>query len=311
MLPRWKLGVRQGLDVVEIETAASKAAIALQGAQVLSFVPRGGQDWLWVSERARWAAGAALRGGIPLCFPWFGPYNQTGTLGGFPGPPATTPLGEAQLRQRATQPGFPAHGFARTRAWRFTGARESNGDVAVELALSDDDATAKLFPHRFEARLTVTVGAELSLAFDVTNVGPDDLSFEVALHSYFAVSDVGDIAIEGLSGIEFVDKVAGGVTRKEAAAQLRIVGEVNRVYDSAGPVTLRDPGAGRVLRIESTGARSTVVWNPAPAKTATLGDLAPDAWRRSCASRRGAIGAGRVTLAPRAQHRLAVRYAGQ
>ncbi|MFL5305836.1 MAG: D-hexose-6-phosphate mutarotase [Polyangia bacterium] len=285
MLPRWNLGVRQGLEVVEIETAASTAVIALQGAQVLSFVPRGGRDWLWVSERARWAAGAALRGGIPLCFPWFGPH-----------PTETT---------------FPAHGFARTRAWSFLGAREVGGEVAVELSLSDDDATAKLFPHQFAARLTVTIGAHLSLAFDVTNLGSDDLSFEVALHSYFAVSDVDDVAIEGLSGVEFVDKVAGGVTRQESAAQLRIAGEVDRVYDSAGPVTLRDASAGRPLRIESTGARSTVVWNPAPAKTATLGDLAPDAWRRFVCVETGAIGAGRVTLAPGGQHRLTVGYASQ
>ena len=283
MLPRWNLGVRQGLDVVEIETAASTAVIALQGAQVLSFVPRGGRDWLWVSERARWAAGAALRGGIPLCFPWFGPH--------------------------ATQPGFPAHGFARTRAWRFSGAREVNGEVAVELALPDDDATTKLFPHRFEARLTVTIGARLSLAFDVTNTGPDGFAFEVALHTYFAVSDVADIAIEGLTGRDFVDKVAGGVTRQDAAAPLRIAGEVDRVYDGAAPVTLRDPTAGRALRIESTGAHSTVVWNPAPAKTATLADLAPDAWRRFVCVETGAIAARRITLAPGATHRLDVRYA--
>ncbi|MES1207933.1 MAG: D-hexose-6-phosphate mutarotase, partial [Pseudomonadota bacterium] len=233
--------------------------------------------------RARGAAGAALRGGIPICFPWFGPH--------------------------ATQPAFPAHGFARTRAWRFSGAREVNGAVAVALALSDDDATAKLFPHRFEARLTVTIGESLSLAFDVTNAGADELSFEVALHSYFAVSDVADIVIEGLAGRELVDKVAGGATRQETAAQLRIAGEVDRVYDGAGPVTLRDPPAGQTLRIESTGARSTVVWNPAPAKTATLSDLAPDAWRRFVCVETGAIGAGRVTLAPGGQHRLAVRYA--
>jgi glucose-6-phosphate 1-epimerase len=283
MLPRWNLGGRQGLDVVEVETAVSTAVIALQGAQVLSFVPRGGRDLLWVSERARWAAGAALRGGIPLCFPWFGPH--------------------------ATQPAFPAHGFARTRAWRFAGAREVSGEVAVELALSDDDATAALFPHRFDATLTVTIGASLSLAFDVTNTGPDEFAFEVALHSYFAVSDVAGIAIEGLAGRDFIDKVAGGVTRQEAAAPLRIAGEVDRVYDGAGPVTLRDPPAGRALRIESTGARSTVVWNPAPAKTATLADLAPDAWRRFVCVETGAIGAGRVSLAPRAKHRLAVRYA--
>jgi glucose-6-phosphate 1-epimerase len=284
MVPRWSLGVRQGLDVLEIETATSTAAIALQGAQVLSFVPRGGRDWLWVSERARWAEGAALRGGIPLCFPWFGPHPQ---------------------------PGFPAHGFARTRAWRFSGARDVSGEVAVELALSDDDASAKLFPHRFQAALTVMIGANLSLAFEVTNVGWDDLSFEVALHTYFAVSDIADIAIEGLAGRAFIDKVAGGAARQETAPLLRIAGEVDRVYEGAGPVTLRDQPAGRALRIESTGARSTVVWNPAPAKAATLADLAPDAWRRFVCVETGAIGAGRVTLAPGGAHRLSVRYAGQ
>ncbi len=282
MLPRWDPSVRQGLDVVEVETASSTAAIALQGAQVLSFVPRGGHDWLWVSERARWAAGAALRGGIPVCFPWFGPH--------------------------ATAPGFPAHGFARTRVWRFSGAREESGAIAVELTLADDDATALLFPHRFEARLTVTVGAELSLAFEVTNTGPDEFSFEVALHTYFAISNVADVAIEGLTGHDYVDKVAGGVTRQDASAPLRIAGEVDRVYDGSGPVTLRDPAAGRALRIESTGARSTVVWNPAAGKTATLSDLAPDAWCRFVCVETGAIGARRITLPAGRRHRLAVRY---
>jgi len=288
---RWNLTVREGLGVVEIETDTSTALVALQGAQVLSFVPRGGRDWLWVSERSRWARGAALRGGIPVCFPWFGPHP--------------------------TEAAFPAHGFARTSAWRLSparppggsGAAETGADVAVELTLTDDEATAKLFPHPFEARLTVTVGAALSLAFEVTNTGTEPFSFEAALHTYFAVSDVANVAVEGLGGCDFVDKVAGGAVRKEGAAPLRIAGEVDRVYDSPGPVTLRDPGGGRALRIETTGAPSTVVWNPAPAKTATLADLAPDAWRRFVCVESGAIGAGRVTLAPTARHRLAVRYA--
>ena len=284
MTPRWNLGTREGMAVVEIETASSTAVIALQGAQVLSFVPRGESDWLWVSERARWASGVAVRGGIPVCFPWFGPHP--------------------------TQPGLPTHGFARTRDWRFVGAREvGGGALAVDLSLADDESTAKLFPHPFDARLTVTVGADLSLAFEVANTGTDPLSFEVALHTYFAVSDVADVAIEGLAGSGFVDKVAGGAAGREGAAPLRIAGEVDRVYDSAGPVTLRGAAGGGGLRIETTGAPSTVVWNPAPAKTATLGDLAPDAWRRFVCVESGAIGAGRVTLPPGARHRLAVRYA--
>ncbi|HVY38257.1 MAG TPA: D-hexose-6-phosphate mutarotase [Polyangia bacterium] len=283
MLPRWNLGVHNGLDVVEVETAAATALVAVQGAQVLSFVPRGGRDWLWVSERARWARGAAVRGGIPVCFPWFGPHP--------------------------TQPGFPAHGFARTTAWRFSAGRETDGaGAAIELTLTGDEATSKLFPHRFEARLTITVGAELSLAFEVANTGTDPFSFEAALHTYFGVSDVADVSVEGLAGCDFVDKVAGGAVRKEGAAPLRIAGEVDRVYDSPGPVTLRDPGGGRALRIETAGAPSTVVWNPAPAKTATLGDLTADAWRRFVCVESGAIGAGRVRLAPAARHGLVVRY---
>ena len=283
---RWNLTVREGLDVVEIETDTSTALVALQGAQVLSFVPRGGRDWLWVSERARWTRGAALRGGIPVCFPWFGPHP--------------------------TEAAFPAHGFARTSAWRLSpapspggsGAAETGADVAVELTLTDDEATAKLFPHPFEARLTVTVGAALSLAFEVTNTGTEPFSFEAALHTYFAVSDVANVAVEGLGGCDFVDKVAGGAVRKEGAAPLRIAGEVDRVYDSDGPVTLIDAPAGRRLRIAGTNAGSTVLWNPAPAKAAKLSDVAPEAYRRFVCVESGAIGERRLTVPAGATERL-------
>jgi len=241
---RWRTGKRNGLEVVEIETATATATIALQGAQVLSFVPRGGRDRLWVSERARWAPGAALRGGIPICFPWFGPHPSDRAL--------------------------PAHGFARTRVWPLARIAELDDDhVQVELALSSDEATAALYPHRFEARLTVTVGAELELAFAVANPGSTPLSFEVALHSYFAVSDVAAVAIEGLGGC-----------------------------------------AGASLRIDSAGAGSTVVWNPAPSKTARLDDMAHDGYRRFVCVETGAIGNRRIVLAPGARHEMTVRYTG-
>ncbi|HVV48789.1 MAG TPA: D-hexose-6-phosphate mutarotase [Polyangia bacterium] len=283
MRASFRTGVRNGLPIVEVETAAATAAMALQGAQVLSFVPRGGRDWLWVSERARWAAGTALRGGIPICFPWFGPHP--------------------------TERAFPAHGFARTRPWRLV-ATDGDGDGArLELGLTADAATEALFPHRFEARLTVTVGADLTLAFEAANAGAAPFAFEVALHSYFAVADVAAAAIDGLAGCAFVDKVAGGARRREGEAPVRIAGEVDRVYDAGGPVTLVDPAGGRALRIETAGGGSTVVWNPAPAKAAALGDLAPDGWRRFVCVESGAVGDRRITLAPGARHRLTARIA--
>jgi glucose-6-phosphate 1-epimerase len=282
MEPIWRNTVRNGLDVLELETEAATAAVALQGAQVLELVPRGGRDWLWVSERARWSAGAALRGGIPICFPWFGPHPTT----------------------RA----FPAHGFARTRAWQLAGVEAAAGRVRAELRLASDAATLAVYPHAFEARLAITLGPELALAFEVRNPGPAPLAFELALHSYFAVGDVAEVAIEGLGGCAFVDKVAGGARGRDEVAPLRIAGEVDRVYDAGGPVTLVDPVWGRQLRIESQGAGSTVVWNPAPDKTATLADLAPDAYRRFVCVESGAIGARAVTVPAGDRREMTVVY---
>jgi len=282
MTASWRNVMRDGLEVLEVETAAARAAIAVQGAQVLSFAPRGERDWLWVSERARWAPGTALRGGIPICFPWFGPHPTDKTL--------------------------PAHGFARTRDWRLVAVREVDGGMRIELGLTADERTLALFPHRFEARLVVTVARELTLAFEVSNPGGAPLPFEVALHGYLAVADLDAVTIEGLAGRAFADKVAGGAEGRQGPAPLRVAGEVDRVYENDGPVTLVDPIGRRRLRVETSGAGSTVVWNPAPAKTAALDDMAPDGFRRFVCIEPGAIGPRRVTLAPGGWHRLTVRY---
>jgi glucose-6-phosphate 1-epimerase len=281
----WRTGLRNGLEVVELETAASTATIALQGAQVLSFAPRGDRDWLWVSERARWSAGVALRGGIPICFPWFGPHP--------------------------TEKAFPAHGFVRTRLWRLLDVREAGADLRVELAFGADEQTRAQFPHPFEARLAVTIGAELELAFDVANLGDAPFAYEVALHSYLTVADAAAAAVEGLAGCAFVDKVAGGAPGRQDDGPLRIAGEVDRVYDSDGPVTLVDGAGGRAVRVTATGGRSTVVWNPAPDKTATLSDMAPDGYRRFVCIEAGAIGTRRIALPAGTRHALTVRYSGR
>jgi glucose-6-phosphate 1-epimerase len=279
----WHESVRNGLAVVELETAASTCTVALQGAQVLSFRPRGQTDWLWLSERARWTAGAAVRGGIPICFPWFGPHP--------------------------TARAFPAHGFARTRAWRLVGVAEAPGGRArAELALADSAETTRLYPHPFEARLTVTAGPELELSFEVANTAGAPLPFEIALHTYFAVSDIGAVAIEGLGGADFIDKVGGGQQRRQGEEPLRIDGEVDRVYAAAGPLTLGGAGRARPLHIQPRDAASTVVWNPGPQKAAALADMAPDGYRGFVCVETGIVGAHAVTLPPGARRAMSVRY---
>ncbi len=279
----WTKGVRNGLEVLELSTPASTCTIALHGAQVLGFTPQGERDRLWVSERAHFQLGKALRGGIPICFPWFGPH--------------------------ATERGFPAHGFARTRLWRLARVDELDGQrLRAEMALAPDAASAPLFPHAFAARLAVTVGEQLELAFAVANEGDAPFSFELALHTYFAIGDVDAITVDGLGGCEYVDKVAGGARRRQDEGALRIAGEVDRVYDAGGPVTLVDPSAPRPIRVESTGAGSTVVWNPGPGKARTLTDMPPDDFHRFVCIETGNIAGRKITLPPGARHETMVRY---
>jgi glucose-6-phosphate 1-epimerase len=277
-------GSRNGLEVVELSTPASTCTIALHGAQVLGFVPRGDRDWLWVSDKALFQVGKALRGGVPICFPWFGPH------------PA--------------RPDLPAHGFARTRSWRLCGVESVDARrVRATLELAADAETLRLFPHPFVARLGVTAGDALELVFEVVNAGDAPFSFEVALHTYFAASAAGAVAADGLAGCTYVDKVAGGARRRQDATPIRFDGEVDRVYDSGGPVTLADPARPAPMRVESSGAGSTILWNPGAAKTRTLGDISPDGFQGFVCVETGNVGAARVTLPAGDRHRIAVRYA--
>lgn len=281
MAVAWQRVVRSGLEVVELATPASLCSVALHGAQVLSFQRRGDRDWLWLSGKARWNVGSALRGGIPLCFPWFGPHP--------------------------TEPGFPAHGFARTRLWRLVGIDEiPEAKLRAVFELRADEQTRPLFPSAFTARTTVIVGEDLELSFEVVNDGGQAFDFEIAMHSYFAVSDIAAVAIEGLGGASYVDKVAGGIRHQQAAGALAISGEVDRVYASGGPLALVDPRHPR-LRLDGRGTASAVVWNPGPAKARALGDLDREDYRRFVCLEMGNLGAGRITLASGARQVSSVR----
>jgi glucose-6-phosphate 1-epimerase len=238
----------------------ASAVVALHGAQLLSWRPAGGRERLFLSERAEYAPGKAIRGGVPICFPQFA---------------ALGPL--------------PKHGFVRTRTWRAAGKQVVDGDPVVTLALEPDAELRALWPHLFRLELSVRLGHDrLQLELAVENAGREPLPFTAALHGYLAVGDVEAVTVAGLSGLEYRDAASGDGLAVERGDALAIRGEVDRVYHSVpGAVVLREPD--RALSVRAEGFPDVVVWNPGPAKCAALPDMEPDGWRRMLCIEAGAI----------------------
>ena len=270
-----------GMPSVRVRTQAATGLVFLQGAHVAEWVPAGQAPVIWMSEKAVYRAGKALRGGIPICFPWFGNHPE--------------------------HKAYPAHGFTRTKELKYLGARATaDGGAELELMLEDDAATFAFFPHAFEARLRVAFGKTLELAFTVMNRGSDSFSFEEALHSYFRVADVREASIVGLSGATYHDKVRAMAEFIETAPELRLTGETDRVYESHAACTIVDPPGKRSLRVEKTHSHTTVVWNPWTERAAEMADLGADAWSSMVCVESANVADARVTLAPGERHTLGV-----
>ncbi|MDO5494346.1 MAG: D-hexose-6-phosphate mutarotase, partial [bacterium] len=214
-----------GMPVVEVQTPRARACLYLHGAHLTEWTPAGQEQVLWLSSTSRFEEGMPIRGGIPLCLPWF----------------SRGPSGDKE----------PMHGLARLNPWELTGASDSDGTVTLQLALQQDE---------WSASLTLTIGEELGLELTTTNHGDSNLQVEEALHTYFMVSDVALVSVEGLDGARYFDKVADEHASQEGA--ITFEGATDRVYESAEPVTILDPGLGRRIQIEKQSSENTVVWNP-------------------------------------------------
>lgn len=253
--------------------------ISDDGAQVLSWLPDGGADVLWLSDLATRADGRAIRGGIPVCWPWFGPGRHPGMS--------------------------PAHGFARTSTWAFEGTEERGDDLVARYVLTCDRSTSQSWPYRAQAALEVRMGTSLGLVLTVTNLDDVRFDYEEALHAYLRVSEVTSVSVDGLDGSRFVDKTAAGVERTQLGA-VRFTGHVDRVYASSTSVTVSDPGLGRCIVTEKTGSASTIVWNPGPALAATMTDVPAGGWATFCCVEAGNVLDDAVALEPGESHRLDV-----
>ncbi len=268
-----------GVLLADIRNRHATAEIALQGAQVLQYQPAGAAPVLWLSTAARCLPGKTIRGGIPVCWPWFGPHPDAGK---------------------------PAHGYVRAAPWEVRHSATTDAITQLVLGLPLRPEYTTLFPHAadLDVELTVSVGAQLRVALTTRNTGTVGVPLSQALHTYFTVSDIAAVQVLGLAGCEYIDKVDGGL-RKLQQGPIGINGEVDRIYllTDADSV-IDDPGLRRRIRIAHEGSHSTVVWNPWIEKATKMGDLGPDGYRHMlCVENTNAADDARQ-LAPGDEHTL-------
>ncbi|MCR4379136.1 MAG: D-hexose-6-phosphate mutarotase [Rhodospirillales bacterium] len=244
-----------GLPMLDVATAKAQARISPYAGQVLSFRPAGQKDdLLFLSKSAYFAPGKAIKGGVPICWPWFGP----------------DPEGK----------GRPGHGFVRNRAWSLRSTEElSDGRIQVCLGLCDSDETRAIWDHAFDLELRITIGDTLGLALTTRNNGKVAFPLSQALHTYFAVGDITKTQVQGLDGRTYIDKMDGSAKKVQHGA-VTIDGETDRIYtDVHGNLEVEDKALNRRITIRPRGSASAVVWNPWAATAASMGDLGDEDYK--------------------------------
>lgn len=273
---------RNGLPCIVVSTPTAEAEIYLHGAHVTRWKPAGQRKALFMSNNSAFAPGKPIRGGVPICFPWFGP--------------------------KADDPKAPAHGFARLREFEIEKIERTGNAVCIHLKLSSDVDTRALWDADFILRHIITVDRTLSMRLQVDNTGPQSITFEEALHTYFAVSDIHNTAVEGLLGVSYVSKVDPVGTYMQKDPQICFDRETDRVYfDTTHACIIHDQAGNRRFRVEKEGSHTTVVWNPWIEKARRMEDFDDDRWPEMVCVETANSASNRVVLNPGAQHAMVAR----
>lgn len=265
-----------GLIRAVLSANAGEAHVYLHGAHVSHFQPKGHAPVLFMSARSIFEPGKPIRGGVPICFPWFG------------------------------QSGNPMHGFGRLTEWTVESAgRQSDGSVSITLALSSNDWTRSMWPHEFVARFTARISATLEMSLEVTNRSQGELSYEEALHTYFVVSDIRQVLVHGLEGATYRDKANKMQPRQRDNQPLRFSAETDSVYPSnTATCIIEDPGLRRRISVEKHDSRTTVVWNPWIDKAKAMPDFGDDEWPGMLCIETANTAENRIHLAPGQSHTI-------
>lgn len=267
-----------GLPKLNITTPASAAEIYLHGAHLTSWRPAGLGEVIFLSKHSQWQEGRAIRGGVPVCFPWF--------------------------RNKADNPKAPSHGFARTRSWQLASVTQAEGSVTVTLSTESEDATRQWWPHDFRLLHRITIGKELTMELVVTNTGSTPLQFEEALHTYFKVGEAERVRVAGLDGVAFLDNMDAN-REKVQHGDVVVPQPTDNIYlDTRHALELIDPVLARHIQTEKKNSLTTVIWNPGAAGAKALADLGDDEWHQMTCVEASNIRAFAVDLAPGAEHAM-------
>jgi D-hexose-6-phosphate mutarotase len=217
---------------------------------------------------------------VPVCLPWFGP--------------------------NAAKPELPAHGFARLLDWSVTGVTESSDGVEVHLQLNSNQAPKEMRVGEFIADLRFSIGRDLRMTLTMRNTGSSPLTFEEAMHTYYTVSDVRNISVSGLQGVEYISKAEGGVRKKDEQPAIKFTGETDRGYlNTESTCTIDDPGLKRKIIVAKSNSKTTVVWNPFPRRAAELTDIGADNWPGFVCVETANVMENKITLPAGESHEMA------
>jgi len=264
------------LPKIQITTPEASAEIYLHGAHLTSWHPAGTEEGIFLSSKSSWQDGKAIRGGVPICFPWF--------------------------RAKADDPKAPSHGVVRTKSWEIDSIARNGSIVTATLSTGSDEATRIWWPHDFRITHRLSIGRELKMELTVQNTGTSPFQFEEALHTYHHIGSAAEVAVHGLDGVTYLDNRDSNRSKLQSGDIHFSVPTDNAYMDTIHPVEIVDPKLRRRIRIEKEDSRTTIVWNPWQQVAATLADLGSGEWHDFVCVEASNIMDYAVSLAPGAEH---------
>lgn len=274
-----------GLAYLEIDNRHATAKIALQGGHVMQWQPKStAEPVLWLSSNARYVEGRSIRGGVPICWPWFGAHP--------------------------TDSSYCPHGFARVIPWQLVKSGIlPNGTTRLLLEMTLTEVAKKQLSYPFQLTLEITIGNYLRLEMTTRNLANHPFMIGEAFHTYFNVSDVKNTHVTGLENLVYSDKVEGYL-RNVQHGPLQFDGEFDRVYlNSLEDCVIRDSGFNRAIRVAKSGSNTTVIWSPGAERVTQMGDMgATDEWRKMLCVESANAMANSVTIFPGESHTMVSEY---
>ena len=284
------------LNCWRIRHGQAELLVAQQGAHILSYQLAGQPPLIWLNDEAVFKTGKSIRAGVPVCWPWFGNLDRN--------PPSVQAM-------RVSEQPATAHGLVRAMDWEL-GAIEAEGEALnVEFLLPCPEGGLPGWPHLVDLTLSIRLDEQLHINLTSFNRGADQVSISQALHSYFAVSDVRNVHVEGLDGLSYIETLDNWNTVTQSG-HLHFAGETDRIYlDTPPTLSIVDPAWERRIELTSRGSRSAVIWNPWTERAAAFSDMADDGWQRMLCIETANVMDDIVTLAPGASHTLGVSIASK